>query len=152
MPFGRDEVVPIDVHARAGGRGVDRLGPQARRSTPNARALRRTRNTADGQSPVRRVHSVSYVADSLMSPVCLRRLLASPRRRVIGAVVVVLRLALGLEDAVSVEVRRVLHIVLRHAQEGLALLWIDALDDAGGNHALLAEDPESRVDDEIAAA
>ncbi len=43
-----------------------------------------------------------------------------------------------------------LDLVLRHVDEDLLLVAIDALDDTGGNHAFLPEDPEAGVDDEAA--
>src|SRR5262249_34316366 len=55
-------------------------------------------------------------------------------------------------EAVGVEIGRVLHVVPRHRDVDLPLVLVDVAHDTSGDHALLAEDPEPRVDDETTAA
>ena len=51
---------------------------------------------------------------------------------------------------VGVVVGRVLDLILGHRDVDLLVVTVDPLDDPGGDHALLAEDPESGVDDQPA--
>src|SRR5947199_10421557 len=48
--------------------------------------------------------------------------------------------------------RRVFDLVLRPVDEDGLRVGVDAIDDAGGENHLLAEDPGTRVDDDVAGA
>src|SRR5436309_11481882 len=54
--------------------------------------------------------------------------------------------------ATLVELGRVLDLVLRPADVDLAVVVVDAVDHTGRQHDLLAEDPRSGVDDDVARA
>src|SRR5687767_2798187 len=81
---------------------------------------------------------------------------ASPRGLARAALAVVLAESAPVlvvsPTASRIELRRVLDLVLRHADEHLGVLDVDPLDGPGRDHDLAAEDPWTRVDHDGRAA